>query len=186
MLICLDIETTGVNPCSSEALQISIIDGEGTCLFNEYIKPKYATSWEGAERVNGISPAMVADKPTIDFYKTTLEKIINNASGIIGYNCKHFDLHLLGHLGIEINPAIPVYDLMHPFAIIFGEWNDYHGDYKWQKLITCASYYGYGSFGAHDALEDVKATLHCFYQMQKLNRATLKEHGFPIWEGADL
>ena len=34
-------------------------------------------------------------------------------------------------------------------------------DYKWQKLTTCAAYYEY-KFNAHDSLEDVKATLHCY------------------------
>lgn len=38
---------------------------------------------------------------------------------------------------------------------------------KWQKLQTCAAYYGYAGDGAfHDSLEDVRATLYCFYAMQ--------------------
>lgn len=27
------------------------------------------------------------------------------------------------------------------FAEIYGEWSDYFGEYKWQKLTTCAAYY---------------------------------------------
>ena len=41
----------------------------------------------------------------------------------------------------------------------------YFGDYKWQKLSTAASYYGY-KFKAHDSLEDVRATLYVYKKLQ--------------------
>lgn len=50
------------------------------------------------------------------------------------------------------------------FAEIYGEWNEYYGNYKWQSLSKCAEYYGY-TFKAHDSLEDVKATLYCYKKM---------------------
>ena len=56
------------------------------------------------------------------------------------------------------------YDVMLEFAPIYGEWSSYHESYKWQKLTTCAKYYGY-EFKAHDSLEDVKATLFCYKKM---------------------
>lgn len=164
-IIVIDVETTGVNPKDSEALQISIIDGEAKCLFNAYIKPIHATSWEGAERVNGISPAMVANEPSITQYKPILDAIIEDAELIVGYNSDNFDLPLLRNLGINISETIPTFDVMMAFSPIYGEWNDYRQDYKWQKLTTCANYYGYGDFVAHDSLEDCKATLHCYYKM---------------------
>lgn len=51
------------------------------------------------------------------------------------------------------------------FAKIYGQWDDYHGNYKWQNLSKCARYYGY-EFKAHDSLEDVKATLFCYKRME--------------------
>lgn len=51
------------------------------------------------------------------------------------------------------------------FAKEYGEWNEYFGDYKWQKLSTAASYYGY-KFKAHDSLEDVRATLYVYKKLQ--------------------
>lgn len=55
---------------------------------------------------------------------------------------------------------------MREFAPIYGEYNSYYGDYKWQKLGTAAAYYGY-EFKAHDSLEDVRATLFVYQQMTK-------------------
>jgi len=65
---------------------------------------------------------------------------------------------------------IKTFDVMLEFAPIYGKWDDYHGDYKWQKLSTCARYYGYKKKGQfHDSLEDVRATLFCFYAMLESN-----------------
>lgn len=43
-----------------------------------------------------------------------------------------------------------------------------YGDYKYQKLSTCAEYYGYdwGNDTAHDSLADCKATLFCYNAMK--------------------
>lgn len=45
-----------------------------------------------------------------------------------------------------------------------GEWSNFLHDYRWAKLTKTAQHYGY-TFLAHDALEDTKATLHCFNAM---------------------
>lgn len=37
----------------------------------------------------------------------------------------------------------------------------YKGGEKWQKLTTAAKHFKF-DFSAHDSLEDVKATLHCY------------------------
>ncbi len=64
--IVLDTETTGLNAAEDELLQVSIIDNEGAVLFDSYIKPTQHTEWAEAERINHISPEMVADSPTIE------------------------------------------------------------------------------------------------------------------------
>jgi DNA polymerase-3 subunit epsilon len=56
---------------------------------------------------------------------------------------------------------------MFDFAEYYGEWNDYFQSFKWQKLSMCAYYFGY-EFNAHDSLEDVKATLHCYNKINEL------------------
>lgn len=165
-IICFDIETTGLDPFKDEILQLSIIDGNGAILFNEYIKPIHTVSWPEAQEINRISPEMVKDKNTIDFYKDRLDIIFGEAELIVGYNSIFFDSEFIISAGINISDKARFFDVMLKFAPIYGEWKEHLGDYKWQKLSTCAAYYGYqGSGNFHDSLEDAKATLHCFYEM---------------------
>lgn len=48
------------------------------------------------------------------------------------------------------------------------EWDDYYQEYKFKSLEVCANYFDY-KFNAHNALDDVKATLYCYKQMRLLN-----------------
>lgn len=163
--IWVDTETTGLTPGYDEMLQISLIDYHGNVLMNEYIKPKRATNWPEAEAVNGISPEMVESCQTIDHFLPEMQKLFNKAHLIGGYNT-WFDIRFLLASGLEPNGQ-KVIDVMKEFAKIYGEWNDYFDDYKWQKLSVCADYYGY-EFQAHNSLEDIKATLYCYKKMMQI------------------
>lgn len=57
-------------------------------------------------------------------------------------------------------------DPMYDFAIVYGEYSEWYGTYKWQKLTTAAHYYGY-EFNAHDSLEDIKATKFVYEKLQE-------------------
>lgn len=166
-ILCLDVETTGLYPAFDEILQLSIIDGNGEVLFNQYICPKEHTEWEEAEQVNGISPLTVAGESTIDGYIPVLEQILSKAELLVGYNILKFDLWFLHCAGVNLPEEVEVFDVMLEFAPIFGEWNSYHRDYTWQKLSNCARYYNYpdNEEKYHNSLFDVRATLHCFYAM---------------------
>lgn len=159
-----DCETTGLDSDSDEILQLSIIDGNGEVLFSSYIKPLRKVTWEAAQAVHGIAPEDVKDAPVPLEVVDQIRKIFDEHKLHIAYNgC--FDKKFLYKWGIDFGSAV-YFDVMHAFAPIYGEWNDYYGEYKWQKLVKCASYYGY-EFKAHDALEDVRATLFCFLKMME-------------------
>lgn len=165
-ILVLDTETTGFGP-SAEILQLSIVNGLGEIVMNEYFRPARATCWPGAEAVNHISPAMVAGKPFISERKLGIEKILHAAKIISGYNLP-YDQKMLIQNGIYIpsRSKVRYLDLMKPFAKTYGEPSTrYPGKYKYQKLITCAKYYGYSEEGWHDSLADTKATLYCFWKM---------------------
>ena len=169
-VICLDVETTGLSCDDDEILQLSIIDGNNDVLFNEYIKPRQRKRWPKAQEVHGISYQMVKDKPTIDEHIPMLNKIIEDAEIIVGYNIDGFDIDFIRAAGVSVPVNKKTFDVMLEFAEIYGEWNDYHGDYKWQKLATCAKYYNYENNGQfHDSLEDIRATLFCYYAMLESN-----------------
>ena len=167
--IVIDTETTGLNPKKDELLQVSIIDIDGNVLFNSYFKPK-ATSWTSAERVNGISPEMVENAPKISEKIKEINEIVYNSETIIGYNTD-FDLSFLYYNGLILSENTKFIDVMTRFAEIYGEWSDYFGDYKWQKLITAADYYNYDwnshLENAHNSIADCDATLYVYQQIQK-------------------
>lgn len=162
-IIVLDTETTGIDTQTDELLQVSIIDSDGNTLYNSCLHPLCKQQWQSAERVHGISPDMVANAPTILNEVAKMYKIITSAKIIVGYNID-FDLGFLSSVGINVPDNIKIVDVMKDFAQIYGEWNDYYGDYKWQKLTTCADYcnYDWNNDTAHDSLSDCHATLYCY------------------------
>lgn len=80
------------------------------------------------------------------------------------------------------------------FAEIYGEWNDYYGNYKWQKLTIAAYYYGYNfDDSAHDSLEDAKATLVVYNAIKNalppymwLSTQLLNKKNEVVFESADI
>lgn len=167
--IVIDTETTGLDSSKDEILQLSIIDDRGNTLFNEYFKPIKVMEWKAAERVNGISPQMVADCKDIYHYFSEIQQILCDADTIIGYNTE-FDLNFLVNCGFEINEDTATVDVMREFAPIYGEWSEDRQDWKWQKLTTCVAYYGYDwskETAAHNALGDCFATLFCYTKIRE-------------------
>ena len=161
--IAYDIETTGLDPYDDEIVQISVIDGDGNILINEKVRPVRHESWPEAEAIHGITPEMVSDCKTMEELRPQLKQIFDNAELIIGYNMIYFDNRFLSCQGIDLTQK-RMYDVMLKFAPIYGERRANSNEYKWQKLSTCAKYYGY-TFKAHDSLEDTKATLFAYKKM---------------------
>ena len=158
-MIVFDLETTGLDDQKDEILQISIIDGDGNTLINEYVHPVKKESWDEAQRINGITPEMVENAPYPYKLIPKVKGIFQAADLIVSYNGV-FDLKFLSHWGITADGKTH-YDVMRKFAPVYGEKDLKRGGYKWKKLTVCAEYYGY-KFKAHDSLEDVKATLFCY------------------------
>lgn len=162
-VICFDTETTGLDAGGrDEILQLSIVDGTGAALFSDYVRPEHRQRWPKAQEVNGITPAMVRDKRTISELLPELDEIFSRARVLVAYNLE-FDLSFLEAAGVRV-PTCAQFDVMKEFAPVAGKWDERHGDLRWVKLGQCAGHYGY-RFDAHDALEDARATLHCFDAM---------------------
>ena len=127
-IICLDIETTGLDYEYDEILQISILDGTGRILMNEYIQPLSRTEWPSAENIHHISPEMVQNSKTLRNFMPSIQGIINSADLIVGYNTV-FDLMFLTIAGLSLPEQVIICDVMRDFAPIYGDWNDYFSDY---------------------------------------------------------
>lgn len=166
-IIALDTETTGFKP-TDEVLQLSVLDGNGKELMNQYFKPEHTKSWESAEKCNHISPEFVTDKPSLLSQKEKIESLLKNADVIVGYNTG-FDIKMLEQNGINVPKDKRYVDIMIPYAEVKGVKNEY-GKPKWFKLIDCAKEYGFPEADFHNSLGDTKATLHCYNEMMKRGR----------------
>lgn len=161
-VVCLDVETTGRYPRIDEVLQVALVRGDGEALLSRYVRPERHASWPSAQRIHGISPSMVEDCPSLLSLRPEIEKVFKDVDLIVGYNVA-FDLLFLKEVGISFGNA-SVFNVMREFAPVIGRWDAGRQRYAWVPLTYCAKYYGV-ALRAHDALEDARATLGCFWTM---------------------
>lgn len=158
----LDTETTGLDP-TDEICQIGLIDSAGNPLLSTPVKPTVEIKPE-ASMIHGIYMEHLEFAPSFDDVFMGLLKAIGNRDLVI-YNAD-FDLRLIRQslkpYGIQI--AFPTSDrrvcriftnggsihcAMLWYSQWVGDWNDYHKNYRWQKLPG----------GDHSAIGDCHATL---------------------------
>ena len=173
-VLCIDVETTGLNPAKDEILQLAMVDGNGKELFASLVRPPTRKRWPNAQEVHGITWQMVKDKPDLEDQADIIQGIIDNAELVIGYNLP-FDCSMMQAAGFHFYGKRK-YDVMEDYAQMFGRWSSAKGGYLWTKLTTAAKHYKI-DFGAHDAAEDAKATARLFYAMlsdQKFCEGTVR------------
>lgn len=163
-VVCFDVETTGPNPETDEILQVSIIDGDGRTLVNTFVKPKTAVRWDAAEAVHGISPDTVEHAPSLEDVLPEIQAVFDEATTRIAYDSTSVR-GFLEAAGVVFPDGVDV-DVMQEFAPIHGDWDADVGEYRPASLTLCAHHFGY-AFSEHDSLQDAKATLFCYSQMQK-------------------
>ncbi len=161
-ILVFDVETTGIQTKSDEVLQISILDGNGKTLYSSFIKPIHHKEWPNAQKINGISPEMVNDAPTLRQAKKEIQELFDNAQLVVGYNVS-FDIGFVKAAGITVPDKHRQFDVMRDFTSYRSGIGDsfFPGNYK---LKECADYFGY-SYNPHNANEDAKAALFCFNSM---------------------
>lgn len=159
--LVLDTETTGLN--DGEICQIAILQADGKVLLDTLIQTMYPIP-PNATRIHGITDEMVKDSPT---WKEIGPAIINLVQGkdLVVYNAT-YDRKMMrkssevwGLAKTEWKEIANWWCAMKMFAEIYGDWNAYRGNYRWQKLATAASFYSVEQNGAHTALADCLTTL---------------------------
>lgn len=156
--VYLDTETTGLFASQgAEMLEIAIVEENGQVLLDSFVKPKIATEWPEAMAINKITPAMVANAPTVD---ELADQIIDAVVGrdVYIWNAD-FDNQFVG---FALEYANRVICAMHEFGryIEFTQPHNvsHNGRYK---LEYTANDLGVEIEGRpHRALTDVLTTIH--------------------------
>lgn len=166
-LVVIDFETTGfVTKDTSmdldEILQVAIIDETCAVLMNQLCCPRANTSWPQAQRVHHISPQDVAGKPAFEEIADQVAAILSEADFVMAYN-ETFEKKFLARYGIDPDQFRWAPDPMVEFRSL--------GISSSCKLTVAAGFFNF-AYKAHDALEDVIATL---YVANKI--AECKAHG---------
>ncbi len=156
--LILDTETTGIG-YKDEICEIAIINADGEPLLNTLVKP-LGTIPVAAISIHGITNTHVANAAS---WQTVWQQVATVITGkdIVVYNAD-FDRKLMYQSSKAWNMPQPDWKAlqatfwccMEAFSEIFGDWNPYHQDYRWQKLETAVRYYRSEPFGAHRALGD--------------------------------
>lgn len=155
--VVLDTETTGLDD-HAEVVQIAVLAPDGTELLNTLVRPVGEVT-PGAQAVHGLSKSVLADAPGFAEILPTLQKILTGKEVIV-YNA-NYDFRIIAQScqAVGISPTwlhlTPWTCAMERYAAWYGEWNQYHRSYRWQKLPA----------GDHSAAGDCRATLDLLRKM---------------------
>lgn len=156
--IYMDTETTGLcGGCGDELLELALVDDAGNVLLDSLVKPERHTEWPEAQAIHGITPADVANAPSLESLLPRLRAVIEGAGTLVIYNAG-FDLAFLPD---SVHPVASGKALcaMHAFSLHAGEWDERRQSYRWHKLGAAACAAGHQwEGGAHRARADALAT----------------------------
>ena len=159
--LVLDSETTGLE--RGEVVQIAIINNKGETLLDTLVKP----AWDipaAATMIHGIKTETCNDAPTWMDIAPTIKTILEGKLLVV-YNANydrkimHQTAERWGLPKTEWKEISTWLCAMDAFAEHFGEWNDYHQSYRWQRLSFAAKYCKVTVADAHNALGDCKMAL---------------------------
>lgn len=160
--LILDTETTGLR-APAEIVQIAIIDPTGQVLLDTLIKPSRPIPAD-AIRIHGITNELVVGAPAWWLIADRVAGLIRGKN-VITYNATydrymfHCSDDMCGLPKREWKNLAAWHCAMLWYAERYGEWDDYHGNYKWQKLTNAMGYEGLPISNAHSALGDCQMTL---------------------------
>ena len=163
-VVAFDLETTDPNPLEARivAAAIVVLDEAGRPMVesNYLVDPGVAIP-EGATAIHGITNEMVATAPSWAAIHEQVAEIVASKPLVI-YNAD-YDLRLMAQTAAQYG-LTPIETeagcAMLAYAEFYGDWNEYKGSYRWQRLTNAAAQQGVVIDGkAHRALADVKMTL---------------------------
>lgn len=172
--VFLDTETTGLGD-DAQVCDLAVVWYNGAVLFDSLIKPTIPIPTE-ASNIHGISDDMVKDAPDLPEVMRWLDRVLVGLPVIV-YNLS-FDTRIIEQSAkahdLDFAPwwqARPSESLtefyrrtdrwhcaMNAYAQYYGDWNDYHQSYRWQKLERAARQCGHIPGNIHRARVDAELT----------------------------
>lgn len=161
--VILDLETTGLYE-DAEICQIGLLSSGGEVLMNQLVKPTEPIPTT-ATNIHGITDDMVLEAPTFDAVYSHIEQIVKGKAVVI-FN-RAFDMRVLNQVCVRnglasvLNDCDGIHCAMLKYADFRGEWNDYHGNYRWPKLAYAINEFkiDLSDGKEHDAMTDCRITL---------------------------
>lgn len=158
--LVLDTETTGLH--EGEIVQIAIVDKAGNVLLDVLVHPHQAIP-ASATAIHGITNDMVEDAASWIFVRPEVERLLKGRHVVI-YNAV-YDRKMMHKSSerwnlpkTEWKEIATFWCAMEAFAEEYGDYNEYRGSYRWQKLSKAAGYYNIQQNNAHTALDDAETT----------------------------
>lgn len=169
--VILDTETTGLH--DGEIVQISVINLAGETLLDTLVKPVRGIPLD-AQAVHGITDEMVASAPGWMPVSAQLINILAGKTCII-YNAVydrkmlHQSAEKAGLPKVDWKTFVDFQCAMEVYAMFYGDYNDWHGSYRWQRLTAACQQCGIDQDAinapAHSALGDCLRTLEVIKHM---------------------
>jgi DNA polymerase III epsilon subunit family exonuclease len=164
-LVFIDTETTGLDPESSDLLELSAIrvkNGEITDQFDTLVRP-FSEIPPEVQKLTGISQDKVYNAPFLgEVRKKFLEQFLKANDVFVAHNA-FFDLNFLNTKEFDLeNPSIDTFELA---QIIAPKERSF-------ALESLASSFKIKHQNAHRALADVKATFKVWQELQKIVQET--------------
>lgn len=150
-LLFMDIETTGKHPPIHAIWELAIINSNDEVVEHTLINPGPGqnTPWQ----YHGVDDGAVTQAPSMSDYEARLEAIVHGHH-VVMFNAAR-DLRFLPD---GLRSASHVSCAMERFAPFYKQWDQYHGNYRWQSLQTAADFVGHNWTGPrHRALSDAQA-----------------------------
>ncbi len=154
--VVLDTETTGLDS-KARLVSLAIVDLQGNVLFNEILNPGILCPPD-AIAIHGITNDRLAAARTVQDAWPEIGNILEGKT-VLAYNAA-FDSRILDQTaaGVKVPSLIsPVWGcIMEAFAVYNGEWDDYHGHFRWVKLAEAAKDLAIPTPVVHNALADAQ------------------------------
>lgn len=169
--VFLDTETTGLDG-QAEVCDLAVIDWEGNVLLNTLVRPMGPIPAQ-AYMIHGISNDDVAGAPRFCDVVPDLVRVLHQRLVVI-YNAA-FDLRILlqsataylsnAHwLALECDPVCA----MELYAEHYGDWSNWHRNYRWQSLEAAARQCGLQwTSTAHRAHADAEMTRRLIHHLAR-------------------